>query len=95
MCPLLSLKSEHQAFVLIRRNTDEHYGGYNLFQNTDLSLDVQEKFKQNVDFVVICHIFSHSRAVKSVILQDDYLTSGLDLKKETRLAAISHQHTIW
>ena len=57
MCPLLLLKSEHQAFVLIRRNTDEHYGGYNLFQNTDLNRNVQVKFKQNVDLVVICHIF--------------------------------------
>ena len=26
-------------------------------KNTDLSLDVQVEFKQNVDFVVICHIF--------------------------------------
>ena len=64
MWPLLLLKSEHQASVLIRRNTDEHYGGYNLFQNTDLNLDVQVKFKLNVDFVAICHIFSHSQAVK-------------------------------
>ena len=27
--PLLLLKSEHRSFVLNRRNTDEHYSGYN------------------------------------------------------------------
>ena len=65
MWPLLLSKSEHQAFVLIRRNTDEHYGGYNLFQNTDSNLNVQVKFKQKyVDLVVICHAVSHlDRAV--------------------------------
>ena len=42
---IVVIESEHQASVLIRRNTDEHYGGYNLFQNTDLNLDVQVKFK--------------------------------------------------
>ena len=26
------LKSQHQSFVIYRRNTDEQYGGYNLFQ---------------------------------------------------------------
>ena len=95
VCPLLLLKSEHQAFVLIRRNTDEHYGGYNLFQNTDLNRNVQVKFKQNVDLVVICHIFFTFPSSLKSYLQDDYLTSGLELKKETRLAAISHQRTIW
>ena len=27
--PLLLVKSEHRSFVLNRRNTDEHYRGYN------------------------------------------------------------------
>ena len=27
--------SEHRSFVLKRRNTDEHYGGYSLLRNTD------------------------------------------------------------
>lgn len=31
------LKSERRSFVLNSRNTDEHYGGCNLLQNTDLS----------------------------------------------------------
>ena len=35
--------------MLIRINTDEHYDGFNLLQNTDLSLKFQEKFKQNAN----------------------------------------------
>ena len=39
-----------------RIDTDEHYGGYNLFQNKDLKLNFQAKFKLNIKFV-ICHLF--------------------------------------
>ena len=41
MWPLLLLKSEYRSFVLNRRNTYEHYSGYNLLKNTDLKLNVQ------------------------------------------------------
>lgn len=44
--PLLEwqlLKSGRLSFVLKRRNTDEHYGGYNLLQNTDLHQDISIK----------------------------------------------------
>ena len=40
---LLLLKSGRLSFVLKRRNTEEHYGGYNLLQNTDLHLDISIK----------------------------------------------------
>ena len=40
---LLLLKSGRLLFVLKRRNTDEHYGGYNLLQNTDLHQDISIK----------------------------------------------------
>ena len=40
---LLLLKSERRSFVLNRRNTDEHYGGYNLLQSADFNLDVSIK----------------------------------------------------
>ena len=33
------LKSERRSFVLNSRNTDEHFGGNNLLQNIDLSLN--------------------------------------------------------
>ena len=54
--------SEHQSFVLNTRNTDGHYGGYKLLQNTDLNRNAQARFKQNVD-LVICHAFLPSPAV--------------------------------
>ena len=47
-----------------------------LLQNTDLIQNVQAKLKWNVN-LVLCHIFSRFRAVKSVILRDDYLTEVL------------------
>ena len=40
---LLLLKSGRLSFVLKRRNTEEHYGAYNLLQNTDLHLDISIK----------------------------------------------------
>ena len=40
---LLLLKSGRLSFVLKRRNTEEHCGGYNLLQNTDLHLDISIK----------------------------------------------------
>ena len=42
---LLLLKSGRLSFVLKRRNTDEHYSGYNLLQNTDLHLEVSISFE--------------------------------------------------
>ena len=57
-------------------NTDEHKGGYNLLQTTDLNLNVQAWFKRNVN-LVICHVFSLPRAV----LRGGYLTGGLELLK--------------
>ena len=59
--PWRLLKSEHQFFVLTRRSTDEHHGGYNLLQNTDLNFKVHLKFKRNAN-LVICHVFSPPRA---------------------------------
>ena len=38
------LKSERRSFVLNSRNTDEHYDGYNLLKNTDLSLNDTNRF---------------------------------------------------
>ena len=52
--PLLLLKFEHQSFRLNRRKTDEHYSDLHLPHNTDLTLNVQVKFKRKIN-VVICH----------------------------------------
>ena len=48
----------------------------NKLKNTDFSQVVQAKVKQNVN-LVICQV-----VYKSIILRDDYLTGGLELKKE-------------
>ena len=62
MWQLLLLKSEYWSLVFNRQNKDEYYRGYNLLQNTDLELNVQEKFKRNV-ILVNFHVFPLSGAV--------------------------------
>ena len=47
--------SEHRSFVLNRRNTDEHYGGYSLLQNTDCNrkyIQANGEVKRKVDLVL-------------------------------------------
>ena len=46
--PFLSLKFEHQSFLLNRRNTNEHYSDLHLLHNIDLTLNVQVKFKRKL-----------------------------------------------
>ena len=62
MWQFLLSKSEYWSLVFNRQNKDEYYRGYNLLQNTDLELNVQEKFKRNV-ILVNCHVFPLSGAV--------------------------------
>jgi len=72
---LLLLKSEHRSVVPSRKNTRQMnmITGTTIYsQNTDLNLDVQAKFKQNIN-LVICHVYSPSRAIESIVLRDDYL----------------------
>ena len=72
------LKSEHRSFVLNRRNTDGHFSCYNLFQNTDLSQNVQAKFNRNVN-LVICHVSCRLELCKAKNLTDNLANISLEL----------------
>ena len=48
---------EHRSFVLKRRNTDEHYGGYSLLRNTDCNrknIQAKDEVKRKVYLVLLC-----------------------------------------
>ena len=59
------LKSERRSFVLNGRNTDEHYGGYNLLQNTDLSLNNTNREWSSCGAIVHCLESFVSRGITS------------------------------
>ena len=69
--PLLLLKSEYLSFVPSRKNTRQ----MNIITGATIYSKIQIWtliFKRNIN-LVICHVFSPSRAIESIILRDDYL----------------------
>ena len=48
------LKSERRSFVFNSRNTDDHYGGYNLLLNTDFSLNDTNREWSSCGAIVPC-----------------------------------------
>ena len=47
---------EHRQITLLLKSEDEHYGGYNSHQNTDLNLNVSIKVQAKCNFV-ICQMY--------------------------------------
>ena len=68
---LLLLKSEYLSFVPSRKNTRQ----MNIITGATIYYKIQIWtliFKRNIN-LLICHVFSPSRAIESIILRDDYL----------------------
>ena len=70
---------------MYRRNTEQHYGGYNLFQNADFNANVStEAWKKMLTESCVTFFFFAICGVLSAILADEHLTLAVGTKKEDK-----------